>query len=78
MAIPDQPEYVAGSEFFLIKLPDRLHNLVTLWDCAESKRERKITETELFYLPFAEQHGILIHELEESIRELREASAVLA
>ena len=62
----------APREFFLIKLSDRLHNLVTLWSCDEEKRLRKIEETKQYYLPFAEKHLILLHEIEEAIRVLEE------
>lgn len=57
----------APREFFLVKLPDRLHNLITLWSCTTEKRQRKIEETERYYLPYAEKHLILLHELEEAI-----------
>jgi len=49
--------------FFLIKLPDRLHNLLTLWNCTDEKVSRKIAETKLYYLPYAEEHIILYHEI---------------
>lgn len=61
---------MAPREFFIIKLSDRLHNLVTLWSCPIAKQERKILETKLHYLPHAEKHIILIHELEEAIAEV--------
>jgi GTP pyrophosphokinase len=60
----------APREFFLIKLADRLHNLLTLWDCKPKKRHRKIEETRLHYVPYAERHLILLHELEAIIEEL--------
>ena len=60
----------APREFFLIKLSDRLHNLLTLWDCDDAKRQRKILETRIHYLPFAEEHYILLHEIESALREL--------
>jgi GTP diphosphokinase / guanosine-3',5'-bis(diphosphate) 3'-diphosphatase len=61
---------VAPRDFFLIKMPDRLHNLLTMWACSKEKRRRKIEETRNHYIPFAEKHFILIHEIEEAIREL--------
>ena len=64
---------MAPREFFFIKLSDRLHNLLTLWDCDEEKFERKVRETELYYLYYAERECILIHELEAAIQELRES-----
>lgn len=60
----------APREFFLIKLSDRLHNLVTLWACAPEKQARKIDETRTHYLPYAEQHLILLYELEEALEQL--------
>lgn len=57
----------APREFFLLKLADRLHNVITLAGCAPEKRRRKIEETKLHYLPYAEIHLILLHELEEAI-----------
>lgn len=57
----------APREFFIIKLADRLHNVITLWDCTPEKIIRKVTETKIYYLPFAEKHIILIHELEEAM-----------
>lgn len=55
----------------IIKLADRLHNLLTLWETTEEKRTRKIQETQDFYLAFAEREIVLIHELEEILSELQ-------
>lgn len=60
----------APREFFLIKLADRLHNLITLWACSPEKRRRKIAETRAHYLFWAEEHCILIHEIEGAIELL--------
>ena len=57
----------APREFFLIKCSDRLHNTITLGTCAKEKRHRKIVETWRYYMPFAEMHLILLHELEEAL-----------
>jgi GTP pyrophosphokinase len=54
----------------LIKLADRLHNLLTLWDVPLAKQKRKVQETQDFYLAIAEEQIILIHELEAIINEL--------
>ena len=62
----------APREFFYIKLSDRLHNLLTLWESTKEKRIRKIKETELYYLHYAEEHCILIHELEAAMDELKQ------
>ncbi|MFH0878054.1 MAG: HD domain-containing protein, partial [Candidatus Omnitrophota bacterium] len=60
----------APREFFLIKLADRLHNLLTMWDLPAKKITFKVEETRRYYLPFARQHLILLYELEEAIEEL--------
>lgn len=60
----------APREFFLLKLADRFHNVITLWNCDEEKRKRKIEETRKYYLPHAEDHFILYHELHEAIEAL--------
>lgn len=54
----------------LIKLADRLHNVMTLWASTKDKRQRKVRETQDFYLPLAEAHTVLIHELELAIQEV--------
>jgi lysyl-tRNA synthetase class 2 len=43
----------------MIKLADRLHNIMTLWAHDIEKQRRKIQETLHFYLPRAEEHTIL-------------------
>jgi len=63
----------APREFFLIKLADRLHNLLSMWSLSPEKRAKKIEETKRYYLPYAEKHLILLHELEEAIEELEKA-----
>lgn len=60
----------APREFFIIKLADRLHNLLTIWDSSPEKIAKKIEETKRHYLPYAEKQIILIHELEAIIKEL--------
>ena len=60
----------APRDFFLIKLPDRLHNVLTLNPCALEKRLRKVEETKRYYLPYAEKNQILIHELEQALAEV--------
>ena len=63
----------APREFFLIKLPDRLHNLITLAACPLEKRARKIEETRSHYLRYATRHMILLHELEEALSDIENA-----
>jgi (p)ppGpp synthase/HD superfamily hydrolase len=60
----------ADREFFLIKLSDRLHNLLTLGACPSDKIRRKVEETKLHYLPYAEKYLILYHEILAIIEEL--------
>ena len=60
----------APREFFLIKLPDNLHNLITMWEGDQEKKIRKAQETKRYYLPFAEKHLILLHEIEEALDNL--------
>jgi (p)ppGpp synthase/HD superfamily hydrolase len=57
-------------EVSLIKLPDRWHNTITLWDCPKEKILRKIAETKEHLLPLSEKHIVLIHELESTIAVL--------
>ncbi len=60
----------APRKFWLIKLPDRYHNLATLWACDAKKKARKILETRIHYLPYAEKELILYHELLEALADL--------
>lgn len=52
----------------IVKLCDRLHNLVTLWAQDIDKMRRKVSETRDFIIPLAEQHQLLIHEIEDVLR----------
>ncbi len=60
----------APRNFFIIKLADRLHNIITLGACSAKKRRRKIEETRRFYLPYAERELVLVHELEKALIKL--------
>jgi len=60
----------APREFFVIKLADRWHNLLSLWECPLEKRLRKIAETKAHYLPHAEREILLVHELEAALGAL--------
>jgi GTP pyrophosphokinase len=55
----------------IIKMADRLHNLLTLWDTSCEKQRRKIEETQDFYLPIAEEQILLVHELEDILERLQ-------
>ena len=63
----------APREAALIKLADRLHNVTTLWSTSEDKQRRKVRETQDFYLPLAEKHIILIHELEDAVENVMDS-----
>lgn len=67
----EQMHQRAPRDVVVIKLADRLHNLVTMWDVSAAKRKRKIIETESFYLPIAVRETVLIHEIEEVLDELK-------
>lgn len=54
-------------EVILLKLADRLHNILTLGACDPKKRQRKIDETRRYYMPFADEHRILYEELNEAL-----------
>ncbi|MFC1609289.1 HD domain-containing protein [Patescibacteria group bacterium] len=60
----------APRDFFYIKLPDRLHNLLTIWDCKPEKIRKKVAETKRSYLGYAAKHCILIHELAAALEEI--------
>ncbi len=64
----------APRECIIIKLADRLHNVITLWGCTPEKRARKIRETKLHYLPFARKEIILYQEMVEAIEILEKAA----
>lgn len=57
----------APREAVIVKLADRLHNLLTQGDTPKPKRIRKVAETRDFYLPLAEKEIVLIHEIEAAI-----------
>lgn len=61
----------------IIKLADRLHNIITLWGTSKEKQRRKVRETQDFYLPIAEKHFILVHELEAALKEVMESWTVV-
>lgn len=51
----------------ILKLSDRLHNLVTIWPKGDVKRTRKVGETRKFYIPrLAVPEQVLVEELEEA------------
>lgn len=50
-------------ESSLIKIADRVHNLLDLWDLSDSDREEKIAQTLAHYIPLAEREVFMYHEL---------------
>jgi guanosine-3',5'-bis(diphosphate) 3'-pyrophosphohydrolase len=60
----------APREVIIIKAADRLHNLMTIWKHDGERIARKISETVDFILPLAEDHQLLIHELEDMLKLL--------
>lgn len=50
-----------------LKLPDVLHNLLTLFACSPEKQKRIVGVARSVYLPLAKKHGILTSEIEEAI-----------
>lgn len=63
---------IGPREVWEVKAPDRFHNLVTMWELSPEKITRKVEETKLYYLPHAERHGIMFHELEAAVESLEE------
>lgn len=61
---------IAVREAIIIKLVDRLHNIITLWASDKEKQRRKVRETQDFYIPLAEKFAILIQELESALSEI--------
>lgn len=60
----------APREAIIVKLADRLHNLLTTWGLHEAKQRRKVRETQDFYHPLAERWILLIHEIEAALSEI--------
>lgn len=67
----------ASREFFILKLSDRLHNLITLWGCSKEKRTRKIIETHVHYLPWARKHLILHREIDAALEILERNEKIM-
>ncbi|OGG57778.1 hypothetical protein A2765_05085 [Candidatus Kaiserbacteria bacterium RIFCSPHIGHO2_01_FULL_56_24] len=60
----------APREVIIIKVADRLHNLMTMWQHESTRIARKVSETMDFILPLAENHQLLVHELEDTLKLL--------
>ena len=58
----------APREAICVKLPERLHNMITIWGQDKERVFRKLSETKDFILPLAEKFHVLIHEMEDVIR----------
>jgi (p)ppGpp synthase/HD superfamily hydrolase len=65
----------APRSFWLMKLSDRLDNLLTLWGCEPEKINRKTKETKDVFLVYARKELILAHEIEEALEVLEEKLA---
>ncbi len=52
----------------IIKMCDRLHNLITLWSQKIEKMRDKVVETRDHIIPLAEEHQLMIHEIEDVLR----------
>lgn len=63
----------APRTFFLIKLSDRLHNLLTLNCCSVENQKKKIAETRASYIFYAERELILLHEIEAAIERIEDS-----
>jgi (p)ppGpp synthase/HD superfamily hydrolase len=50
-----------------VKLPERLHNIITIWGQDEARIRRKLSETKDFILPLAEKYHMLVHEFEDTM-----------
>ncbi len=54
-----------------LKLPDVLHNLLTLFACSLEKQKRIVDVVERIYLPLARKHNILVAEIEAAIKRVK-------
>lgn len=63
----------APREAILIKLSDRLHNIMNLWSRPTENQKKKVAETRNFYRPLAEKHIVLIHAIEAALEEVQNA-----
>ena len=57
----------ADRRAIILKLADRLHNLLTMWPFSDEKKKQKIDETKRYFIKLSERECILIHELEAAI-----------
>ncbi len=65
----------ASRDFFVVKNPDWLQNLITLGARPRDKQIAKIAETERHYVPQARKHLILLPELREVVQLWKEQLA---
>ncbi len=67
----------APRKFFIIKMADRLHNLITLWvGYRPEKRALKVLQTRICYLPWARKHLILHREMDEALTILESGKTI--
>ncbi len=60
----------APRDAIMIKLSERLDNLMTLWHQDVERIRRKVSETHNFYLPLAQRHHIMINAYEYQLRHI--------
>ncbi len=60
----------------LVKLADRLHNLITCDALSDENQLRMVEETETIYLPLAKKHGVLWREHGQVLRMRRKTLGV--
>jgi len=58
----------APRKAILVKLCERLHNLITIWEDDAPRTRSKVEETLNFHLTLAEEHCILVHEIEDVLK----------
>jgi GTP pyrophosphokinase len=57
-------------EPIILKAADRLHNHMSMWVWEEDEIERKVEETQRYYMPLFKREMVLVHELEEAMQLL--------
>lgn len=55
----------------IMKMSDRIHNMIEIYSCTDEKIERKTKETEEIYIPLAQKHCVGWHELLEAVADAR-------
>jgi (p)ppGpp synthase/HD superfamily hydrolase len=58
--------------FFILKLCDRIYNLLTSEALTPGKQMEMVHETRMYYLPYARKHGILYREILAACEEIEQ------